>query len=490
MRRAVEMEANFAMLLRTIALRCTTGFHGMLKKFFQVSLRDTTKVYLNVINSIAFYPTLIAIALFFLSLFTLYIDEQSPGILFGYELGDRNIIYPDSARALLGAIAGGMISLMVFSFSMVMVILSQTSSNYSPRLLPNLIGQRSKQIVMGFYIGTIAYTFVILTSIDSKFYAFGVPSLSIVVNGLLSLFCLALFVSFISDVSKDIQIGNIINHVYRDTIRSLRYEIEEEMYVPIHTLPDTEGWTVVHSPVSGYLNEIRRRFLLRATHRLGVVVRMRVPIGQFINRRDELFLASRSLSQDEQQEIVNAFIFRHQEEIDRQYGYGFKHLTEVALKALSPGINDPGTAIQAIDRLTDLFVELLPLQGHCILTDKNNDIRLIHELLRYDDILYLSVNAISEYGKADLTVMLKLLILLQTVLQNDTENRHTTTVMNLLHDLVEGFADDFRNDSDRRILARKVNDIVGKYADYPQNAAIRAHLGVLLPSEVAPSKTS
>ena len=428
---------------------------------------------------------MIAIALFFLSLIALYIDEQSPGLLFGYELGVKNIIYPDSARALLGAIAGGMISLMVFSFSMVMVILSQTSSNYSPRLLPNLVGQRSKQIVMGFYIGTIAYTFVILTSINSKFYAFGVPSLSIVVNGLLALFCLALFVSFINNVSQDIQIGNIINHVYRDTLQSLRYEIKEEKYVPTRTLPDTSGWTIIYSPLSGYLNEISRNFLMRATRRLNVVIKMQVPVGQFINRRDELFLTSRPLTKEEQEEIINAFVFRHQEEIDQQYGYGFKHLTEVALKALSPGINDPGTAIQAIDRLTDLFVELLLLRGCSILTDKNNDLRLIHEPLRYDDILYLSVNAISEYGKADLTVMVKVLILLQTILQNDTDHQHTDMVINLLHDLVEGFAENFKNQSDRKILAQRVNTIAQNHSGHAQMASIQTQLGALLLSDVA-----
>ena len=462
----------------------------MLKKFFQASLRDAVKLYLNVVNSIAFYPTLIAIGLFFLSLITLYVDEQSPGLLFGYKLEVDNIIYPDSARALLGAIAGGMISLMVFSFSMVMVILSQTSSNYSPRLLPNLVGQRSKQVVMGFYIGTIAYTFVILTSINSKFYAFGVPSLSIVVNGLLSLFCLALFVSFINDVSKDIQIGNIINHVYRDTMQSLHYEVEKETYVPAHTLPDTKDWTPVQSTVSGYLNEIRRSYLLGTAHRLGVVVKMCVSIGQFVNRRDELFSTNRPLSRDEEQEVMNAFIFRHQEEINRQYGYGFKHLTEVALKALSPGINDPGTAIQAIDRLTDLLVELLSLHGQCILTDSDNELRLIHESVRYGDILYLSVNAIGEYGKGDLTVMLKLLILLRTVSRNDTHHRHADTIISLLHNLVRGFNENFKNDSDRKMLAQRVDAIAQQYSDHAQTASIRAQLGAFLSTDTASPKTS
>ena len=456
----------------------------MLKKFFQVSLREATKFSLNVTQGLAFYPTLIAIGLFFLALLTLYIDELSPGFLFGYELAVDNVIFPDSARTLLGAIAGGMISLMVFSFSMVMVILSQTSSNYSPRLLPNLVGQRSKQVVMGFYIGTIAYTFVILTSINSKFYAFGVPSLSIVINCLLSLFCLALFVSFINDVSKDIQIGNIINQVYHDTMQTIRHEIKEETYVPAHTLPDTQHWVMVYSPLSGYLNGIRRNYLLRTMKRLDVAIKLEVPVGQFINRRDPLLLVNRSLNQEEQADIIDAFILRHQEEVSRQYGYGFKHLTEVALKALSPGINDPGTAIQAIDRLTDLFVELLPLRGYRILTDNNNNLRFIHEPLRYEDILYYTANAISEYGKADLTVMLKLLTLLQTILRNDREKQYTEMVMTLLHDFIELFDKGFKNKTDRKLLAHKINTMLSEGSEYSQKAAIQAQLGALLSSDL------
>lgn len=450
----------------------------MLKKTRQAVAHKFKILYLNVVNGIAFYPTLIAVALFLLSLFTLYVDERSPGLLLGYEIPIKNILYPDSARTLLGAIAGGMISLMVFSFSMVMVILSQISSNYSPRLLPNLIGQRSKQIVMGFYIGTIAYTFTVLTSIDSKLYAFGVPTLSIITNSLLSLLCLALFVSFINDVSKDIQIGNIIHHVYQDTLRALRVETDGT-YVDPATLPDTSHWTVMRSPQSGYLNDVSSRFFLRAALRLEVIVKLCVPLGMFINRRDPLFLTSRSLSHEEQEELMNALVFRHQEEIQQQYGYGFKHLTEVALKALSPGINDPGTAIQAIDRLTDLFVEAITIQGQKILTDKRQRLRLIYEPLHYADVLYLCVNSIREYGQQDLTVTLKLLTLLQTVLRNDSEKRHTDSVMTLLHDLAQGFSENFTNESNRRAVADNTHTLLIEQPAHPQSDAIRSLLHAL-----------
>lgn len=450
----------------------------MLNRLFQQSAHWFTKLYHGVTNSIAFYPTLIAVTLFLLALLTLYIDEQSPDLLFGYEIGIKNILYPASARTLLGAIAGGMISLMVFSFSMVMVVLNQAASNYSPRLLPNLVGQRPHQVTMGFYIGTIAYTFVVLTSIQSKIYAFGVPSLSIITSSLLSLLCLALFVAFINTVSQSIQIGNIINHVYQDTLHALQREAQDT-HVPSHNLPDTQDWTTVFSPRSGYLDEINNFFFLRITRRHKVTIRMCVPNGQFINRRDPLFLVSRPLSEEEQQEVIGAMVFRHQEEIGLQYAYGFKHLTEIALKGLSPGINDPGTAIQAIDRLTDLFVERLAMRGYKILTDKDHQLRLIYESIRYDDLLYLCFTSIGEYAKGDLTVTLKLLTLLQTVLRNDTDHRHTDAVMNLLHDLTKEFEQDFNKHTDREVLTKKVSSIIKEGPDHPLDAPVQSHLAEL-----------
>ena len=429
------------------------------------SAHRITSIYHGITGSIAFYPVLIALGLFFLSLITLYIDERSPGLLFGYELSVENILYPNSARALLGSIAGGMISLMVFSFSMVMVVLNQTSSNYSPRLLPNLIGRKPHQVIMGFYIGTIAYTFVVLTSIQSKLYSFGVPSLSIITSSLLTLFCLALFISFINRVSQDIQIGNIVNRVYDDTLRALKRE-KEVTHVPGHQLPDTEGWMTVDSPFSGYLDEVNEYFFLQATRSLDVTVRLCVPNGKFINRRDPLFKVSRLLSEDEWREISGSLIFRHQEEIHSQYAYGFKHLIEIALRGLSPGINDPSTAAQAIDRLTDLLVERLSLHGYKILADRDHHLRLIYEPLKYDDLLYLSFNTIAEYAKTDLTVTSALLTMLRTLFRNDIERQHTGTIMALLHDLVADFEANFAKQTDRRFLTKQVDSMLREHSDH------------------------
>ena len=115
------------------------------------------RAYQRIIHSLAFYPTLIAIGFFLLCLLTMAIEYQPWMMaLKGYfDLGlVRNA---DNARLILGTLVAGILSLMVFSFSMVMVVLNQAGSNLSPRVIPGLITKRSHQVVLGFYLGTTMY---------------------------------------------------------------------------------------------------------------------------------------------------------------------------------------------------------------------------------------------------------------------------------------------------------------------------------------------
>ena len=97
------------------------------------------------------------------------------------------------------------------------------------------------------------------------------------------------------------------------------------------------------------------------------------------------------------------------------------------------------------------------IRGVKVLEDKEHRLRLVYAPLPYDDLLYLSINAIREYGQQDLTIVIKLLTLLRTVLHNDREGKHTDTVMILLHDLTQGFPNNFKNESNRRLLHARVS---------------------------------
>lgn len=448
----------------------------MPKKTTKVSTNKLTKFYLGMISSVAFYPTLIAFGLFFMSILTLYIDERTPSRIFGNEIPIKNILDPDSVRSLLGAIAGGMISLMVFSFSMVMVILSQTSSNYSPRLLPNLIEKKHHQIVLGFYLGTIAYTFVILSSIQSLMYTFGVPTLSVTINALLSLICLGLFISFINNISQIIQIGNIISDLHMGTLKGINQEINLEIYIPPHQLPDMEHWYVTHSPLSGYLDSIDHASLLKVVCELDITLKVCIPLGQFVNQRDPILLSSRSISEEERSKLFQRMVFRHQENVSQNYVYGFKQLSEIATKALSPGINDPGTAIQALDRLTDLFVARMQVSGFKIKTDKQEKLRVIFEPVYFRDLLYFCLGTIMNYAGNDLPVNHKLIQVLGAIARNDDEGQHTDIILSMLDDLVTHFMQEFSTHSDKYSLSKQVSRIIKHYPNHATSLRISSKI--------------
>lgn len=444
----------------------------MLKKAVKISTNKLIKLYLRIISSIAFYPTLIALSLFGLSLLTLYIDNRSPDEPLSINITIKNILDPDSTRSLLGAIAGGMISLMVFSFSMVMVILNQTASNYSARLLPSLVRKRHHQIVLGFYLGTIAYTFVILSSIQSEMYPFGVPSLSVVTNVILSFVCLGLFISFINEISQNIQVGNIISELHLNTLRGIKYEMKREVYIPPHQLPDMTSWYTIHSPLSGYINSIDDASITKVAQDLDITLKVCVPIGQFVNHRDILLEVSRSLSEKECGKVFGTIVFLHQENVLQNYVYGFKQLSEIATKALSPGINDPGTALQALDRLADLFVIRMQVSGYKIKTDKQKKLRVIFEGVHFDELLYFCLGTITNYAAGDLPVNHKLIQVLGAIAHNDEEGRHTDIILRMLDDLVTHFMNEFSTHSDKYSLSKKVNYIIVQYPDHPTSLAI------------------
>jgi uncharacterized membrane protein len=455
----------------------------MLKKATKVLTNKLTKLYLRLISSVAFYPTLIAFGLFFLALLSLYVDEQTPSRIFGNEIPIKNILAPSSVRALLAGIAGGMISLMVFSFSMVMVILNQTSSSYSPRLLPNLIEKRHHQVVLGFYLGTIAYTFIVLSSIQSRMYTFGVPSLSVTINALLSIICLGLFISFINNISQIIQIGNIVRDLHAKTLKGLQYEINREVYVPQEQLPDTGKWPVIYSSISGYLDSVEHRYLLRMSSEMDVKLRFCLPLGQFVNRRDPLLCCSRPLSDKEKARLLRALVFRHQENVSQNYVYGFKELSEIATRAISPGINDPGTALQALDRLTDLFIVRAEISGFKIKTDEHGTLRIIFIPIRFSDLMYFCLGTIINYADNDLPVNHKLIQMLGAIAQNDQQGRHTDIILSMLDDLVTHFMQKFTTDTDKRSLAERAQHIARRYPAHPKSIAIQDKVAELMISE-------
>lgn len=143
----------------------------------QLVLKWFRTTYTNTVNSIAFLPAIIALLFLGLSWLMILLDFSDAGKNIKSQLPWLSLKDASTARSIISAIAAGIISLTVFSFSMVMIVLNQAASQMSNRVLDKLIGNKSQQWVLGFYIGTIVYALFLLSTIRDIDTGLHVPAL-------------------------------------------------------------------------------------------------------------------------------------------------------------------------------------------------------------------------------------------------------------------------------------------------------------------------
>ena len=187
----------------------------LMKKFTKVLY----KFYINVINSIAFFPVLIAAALFVFSIFVLYFETTHTGIEIKKNFPFMFVSNYQNAMQILSTLITGIISLTVFSFSMVMIVLNQASSNFSPRVIPGVITKKAHQVVLGFCIGTIIYSLIIIHNVQATTKNIQFPQIGVLIAEILGIICLILFVYFIHSISLSIQVDNILVKILKDTLK-------------------------------------------------------------------------------------------------------------------------------------------------------------------------------------------------------------------------------------------------------------------------------
>jgi uncharacterized membrane protein len=368
-------------------------------------------------TSIGFYPTLISLIFFGLAVLMIYFETRGISKLLKDDLPFFIITHGETATMILSSIATGIFSLIVFSFTMVMLVLNQASSNFSPRVIPGLISSKSNQKVLGLYLGTLIYTLVVMVNIRSEHYSADLPGLAVFLAMCFTILCLAFFVYFIHSISVAIQIDNILESIYKMTLDKLRKEIKQDQGTKLPAIFETGKWKELNSNYSGYLQNVDKAALVELCKEHDVVLEFLQPLGHFVIKGLPFARVTDNLKEvdkfcDELDKHTNFYL---EELADINYLYGFKQITESAVKALSPSINDPGTAIKAIDYLTDLFIVRMGLTDEKLFHDKEDILRLRLDEVNYNELLSLCLGPLRVYGKEDPVIMLRLLNLLKNL---------------------------------------------------------------------------
>lgn len=265
------------------------------------------------------------------------------------------------ARAMLSTIAGSMISVVGIVFSMTLVALALASSQYSPRVLRTFMRSRATQAAIGVFAGIFVYCLIVLRGVHGKDESIFVPVLAVTTAMLLALAGVVVLIFFVHHIALSIQSSTILANIAEETIAAVEatfpHPEEFRENEPACSKADAEAhlktlcWTPILAPRNGYLQSIDYAALLRVACREQQVLRVERAVGQFVIAGMPLFSITGEGAAAMDGPLYAAITVSAYRTVEQDPGFGVRQLVDVALKALSPGVNDTTTAVMCLDYL-------------------------------------------------------------------------------------------------------------------------------------------
>ncbi|NHA68041.1 DUF2254 domain-containing protein [Phycicoccus flavus] len=353
-----------------------------------------------------------------------------------YLLGDVAFLFSgnvDSARSLLGTIASAMISVTGLVFSITMVVMQLASSQFTPRLVGSFLGSRIVQTTLGVFTSSFVFALMVLRDVRGGDRIF-VPQLSVSVAFVLVLLSVGMFFAFIHHITMSIQVDQVIDRIAASTVRALEKGSEEEWDDSSAVPPSWSqqpGPSVVVTSQEGHgvVQRIHYSHLVEHAQEAGVVVELLTRPGDVRHRRHELAVVHGAHAGDDVLDRVReGFGLGRERTLQQDPEFGFRQLVDIAERALSPGINDPTTAVQVLDELHRLLrVAATRPDRSSYLVDGDGSVRLVDRPTTFARMLDLAIDEIAHYGQDTLQVPRRIEALLDDV-QGMARPEHAATV--------------------------------------------------------------
>ena len=372
-------------------------------------------------DSFWFIPALMALAATALALWLVSIDRA---------LGSEwvtNVEWiwsggPDGARSLLATVAGSLMTVISIVFSLTITTLAQTSSHFGPRVLRNFTSHRGVQFTLGTFIATFVFCLLVLRTVRSVQESQFVPYIAVNVGVLLTLSSLAVLIYFIHHIAQSIQAERLIADAGREIVSTLPAQFPEQKLSKAQSAePSSEMWkqaqTLTREDI-GYVQLFDTHKLVGEAEAAGALVRVHVRPGDFVCSGAPIMdvLSKAPLSTDSRERLVSCLQLSHRRTAMQDPIYSVQQLVEIAAHALSPGINEPFTALSCIDWLGAALVlasqrDVPPTQ----LFDAQGSLRALVRPVTFEELARTAFDQIRVYGASNTDVMLRLMELISTM---------------------------------------------------------------------------
>lgn len=333
----------------------------------------------------------------------------------------------DSARSILSTISGAMMSVAGTVFSITLVALTLASSQFGPRLIKNFMYVRLNQVVLGSYISTYLYCLLALNAIrDSNDYTF-IPSISILVAIFAAVANIILLIIFIHQIAMSIQADKVISDISDfitkqiETLFPEKMGEEKDRDESVDTSTAISGYQKripIKSPTSGYLQYIDSEALIEIITKNDALLELYFRPGGFLVKGVEIGLlySNENLDDDEFEKIFTHFVIGKTKTAQQDLEFSIHQMVEIAARALSPGVNDPYTAISCIDNLTATMSYLAQAKFPSKYRfDEDGNLRVIADTLDFEGVLDAAFNQIRQFSEGSTAVIIRLIEALTTI---------------------------------------------------------------------------
>lgn len=373
----------------------------------------------KLISSLWFLPALLTLLSVLLAGAMLWLDMNQRGAEW---VQDNAMLLSstEGASRLLGTIAGSVISVAGVLFSITILVLSTASAQFGPRLIGNFMRHWATQMVLGTFVGVFTYCLIVLRFVGVK--EGFVPHVATNIGLLLGLISFFLLIYFTHHVATFIQVANVIDDVSHRMERTLQALFPERSSGDDNT-PDREQHSqrvadidadsaAVPVETSGYLQLIEYESLLKQAQQKDVVIRLHYRPGHYMLRGTRLAgIAPADRLDDELVRCLHqCTVVGTERTLDQDAEFAVHQLVEIALRALSPGVNDPFTAINCVDRLGSALAMIasreLPSR---YLEDDQHALRVIGTPLTYAGIVNAAFNQLRQNAEGNAAVVFRML---------------------------------------------------------------------------------
>lgn len=414
-------------------------------------------------KSVWLTPTLFSFVGFALAVYVILLDVKTFGNVHD-TLPTYLFLDSELAKTVLSTISVALLTMMTFTFSTMMIVLTMYSSQFSPRILPNFLTDRKSTTVLGVFMGSFIYSITSLLFTRQDIGEEGLISATIGV--VLIIVCLAFFTYFIYHITSSIQVENLIERLYKeaiDIIEEYRKTFQNNNYTFDYSRLNEQknlhpmGFDVTEN---GYLQLIDYQGVLKIAKKLDALININVKIGQFVVKGEKLFTIhakEKTVTYKDLKELYKKFTIGSYRTSGQDIEFSIEKLVDIALRAISPGITDPNTSKECIRAIGLVLGELGRDTGEIAsIKDSEGITRIVMEGVEFREILYFTFFQLRHYGKTDISIILSNLNAL-TIAAHHSSIVNKKNIWNFHEYIIDSIDPNDYKEMDRISIEKKIN---------------------------------